>query len=340
MKKLITVFLFLNLYTVTYNQIIKGTILDKNTKSPIAFATVYFNTTSVGAYTDDKGFFKLDIGNISSMPLTISALGYYSTNISDYSPNRDILVYLTPKVFELNEVVVIAKGKENARKQNLDLFRKEFLGRTESAKECEIANEDDIRFITSTDKDTLKAFSLKPIIIINKRLGYKITYFLNKFEYVNSTFVSELVGNALFVEDTTSILTKEDLEDRRLKTYLGSKMHFFRSLWQNDLYSTGFIVSNSKGKLTYYDLVRFQLSTDPRKAKTYLFYPEPSSEILSIKWLPGKAESGMEIFNSSIYFDKNGYYEGQNIIWHGEMAKQQIADMLPFDYQPSEKLKE
>ena len=110
MKKLISVFLSLSLCLVAYNQIIKGTILDKNTKSPIAYATVYFNTTSVGSYTDEKGSFKLDIRNIISMPLTISALGYYSINISDYSPDKDILVYLTPEVFGLKEVVVNAKG--------------------------------------------------------------------------------------------------------------------------------------------------------------------------------------------------------------------------------------
>jgi hypothetical protein len=340
MKKLISVFLFLILYLVTYSQIIKGTILDKNTKSPIAFATVFFNTTSVGSYTDDKGFFKLDIRNIISMPLTISALGYFSTNISDYSPNTDIIVYLTPKVFELNEVVIKAEGKEQGRKQNLDIFRREFLGRTENAKECEITNEDDIRFITSPDKDTLKAVSLKPIIIINKRLGYKISYYLNKFEYVNSTTINELTGNSLFNEDTTLILGRQDFEKRRLNTYLGSKMHFFRSLWQNNLDSAGFIVSNSKRKLTYKDLVRYQLSTDPNKSKKYIFYSEPQSEILSIKWLPGKAESGMEISKSSIYFDKNGYHEGFYLIWHGAMAKQRIADMLPFDYQPAEKLKD
>jgi len=340
MKKLIFLILFTNFYIVAYNQIIKGTILDKETKSPISYATVYFNATSVASYTDDKGFFKLDIRNIISMPLTISALGYYSTNISDYSPNKDILVYLTQKVFELKEVMVNAKGNAEIRKQNLDIFRREFLGRTENAKECEITNEDDIRFITSMDKDTLKAFSLKPIIIINKRLGYKITYYLNKFEYINSAFVNDLIGNSIFEKDTTSILGKQKFEIRRRNAYLGSKMHFFRSLWQNDLNSAGFIVKNSKRILTYKDLVRYQLSIDTNKTKKYIFYSEPHSVILSIKWLPGRAESGMEIFKNSIYFDKNGYYEGRDIIWHGEMAKQGIANLLPFDYQPSEKVKD
>jgi hypothetical protein len=340
MKKLISLFLFLNLYLVAYNQIIKGTILDKETKSPITYAAVYFNGTSVASNTDDKGFFKLDIRNNISMPLTISALGYYSTNINDFSLNKDILVYLTPKVFEMKEVAVSAKGYPEIRRQNLAIFRREFLGRTRNAKECEIINEDDIRFTTSSDKDTLKAFALKPIFIINNGLGYKITYYLNKFVYIKSEYLNQLIGNSLFDEDTTSVLDKQNFEIRRRNAYFGSKMHFFRSVWQNDLNPAGYIVNNSERKLTYKDLVRYQLSIDPDQTKKYIHYSGPLPVILSIKWLPGKAKSGMEIFKNSIYFDKNGYYKGPGIIWHGEMAKQGIADLLPYDYQPSEKVKD
>ena len=337
MKKIISVFLFLNFYLVSYNQIIKGIVLDKETKSPINFATVYFSETSVGAYADDKGFFKLDIGNIVPMPITISALGYYSTTISDYLPNKNIIVYLTPKDFKLNEVVVSAKRNATVVKE-IETFRREFLGKTRNAKECEIANENDIQFITSKDKDTLKAICLKPIIIINKGLGYKITYYLNKFEYVKSTTLSELVGNALFEEDSASILGNQNFEKRRSNAYYGSKMHFFRSLWKNDLDSSGFIIGNSERKLTYDDLVRYQLSTDPNQVKKYIFYFKPQSEIISIKWLPENAESGMEILNYPIYFEKNGYFKGENIIWRGEMANQQIADLLPFDYKPPKRV--
>lgn len=340
MKKVISVILFLNIYLIAYNQIIKGTILDKETKIPIIAATVYFNATSIGSHTDEKGFFKLDIRNIVSMPLTISALGYYSVNITDYSPDRDIVIYLTPKVFELKEVVVKAKGNAAIRNQ-IEIFRKAFFGKTENAKECIIINEEDIRFIASKDGDTLKAFSLKPLIVLNKGLAYRITYYLNKFECVNSTSFSELVGNALFEDDTTSIsAVDQNFEKRRYDAYLGSKMHFFRSLWKDNLNSAGFIVRNSTHKFNYRNLVRIQLSTDPDKIRKYIFYSEPHTEVLSIKWLPGKAESGLEIFKSPVYFDKNGYYDGQNIIWRGEMANQQIADLLPFDYQPPDEVKD
>jgi hypothetical protein len=57
MRKFILLFLFINFYIVAYNQVIKGTILDKKTKSPIYFASVYFNGTFVGTHSDQNGYF-------------------------------------------------------------------------------------------------------------------------------------------------------------------------------------------------------------------------------------------------------------------------------------------
>ena len=340
MKRLILILSFLSLSFSAYNQIIRGTVLDKETKSPVGYATVYFDGTSVASFTDDKGFFKLDVKNNTSMPLTISALGYYSININDFSPDRDLQVYLAPKVFEMKEITVRAKGNAEIRRQNLAIFRREFLGRTRNARECEIVNEDDIRFISSPDKDTLRAFSAKPIFIINKGLGYKITYYLNKFEYIKSTYTNQLIGNSLFDEDTTSASGFHDFEIRRNEAYIGSKMQFFRSLWQDDLKSAGYTIKYLKQQLYYKDLVRQQLSIDPDNTRKYLYYPGPLPVMLFIRLLPGKTESGIELLRNNIFFEKNGYYKGPGIIWHGEMAKQGIADLLPFDFQPSGKVKD
>ena len=53
-----------------------------------------------------------------------------------------------------------------------------------------------------------------------------------------------------------------------------------------------------------------------------------------------EAESGMKILQNNIYFDKDGYYRGEGIIWQGEMAKEGIADLLPYDFQPTYKMKD
>ena len=338
MQRLFLLLFLINLSIPSFSQIIRGTIRDKETRQPISYAAIYFDGTSVASYTDDRGSFSLDIKNNFSMSLTISALGYYSTNISDFSPGKDILVYLAPKVFEMKDVTVNARGNPNIRRENLAIFRREFLGRTRNAKECEVINEDDIRFITSSDKDTIRAICLKPLFIVNRGLGYKITYYLNKFEYIKSAYLSQLIGNSLFDEDTISLMDKQGFKARRDNAYFGSKMHFIRSLWHDDLKSEGYIVKNEKRQLSYIDLVRNQLRTDTGQRKKNIYYSEAIPVILSVEWKPGKAKSGIELLRNNIFFDKTGYYKGPGIIWHGEMARQGIADLLPYDYEPYEKI--
>jgi len=340
MKRLFLFIVFINLCLVSYSQVINGTILDKETKTPVAYAAVYFDGTSVASYSDANGSFRLDIRNNTSMPLTISALGYYSVTVNDFFSGKDILVYLEPKVFEMKDVSVNAKGNPNIRRENLAIFRREFLGRTRNTKECEIINEDDIRFITSTNKDTLRAVCLKPLFIVNRGLGYKITYYLNKFIYIKSAYLNQLIGNSLFDEDTISASERQKFEARRDDAYFGSKMHFIRSLWEDDLKPGGYIIKNEKRQLSYSDLVRNQLSTDTGQRKKIIYYSEAIPVILSVEWKPGKAKTGLEILRNNIFFDKTGYYKGPGIIWHGEMAKQGIADLLPYDYKPSENMRD
>ncbi|MDO9340511.1 MAG: carboxypeptidase-like regulatory domain-containing protein, partial [Bacteroidales bacterium] len=116
MKKYIIFLLsFICLPSTIYSQIIKGTVLEKNTKSAIQHALVYFNGTSVGTYTDQKGFFEFDISKYNSMPLTISALGYYSVTLNEFPTDKPFLIYLPLKVFKLNEVNISAKHNAQSR---------------------------------------------------------------------------------------------------------------------------------------------------------------------------------------------------------------------------------
>jgi len=182
--KRITLFLVLiNFFQVSHSQTVRGTILDNSDHTKINFSSIYINGTSVGTNSDQNGYFELNITKYGSLPLTISALGYYSVTLADFSREKPIEVYLTPKTFELNEVIVVAKSTAKERKANLKLFRDQFLGSGYNGQNCVIMNEGDITFKNGTSRDTLKAFASKPIIIYNNGLGYKITYYLDKFEY-------------------------------------------------------------------------------------------------------------------------------------------------------------
>ena len=324
MKKLLVLFLFINFYISAYSQIIRGTILDKNTKGAIDFATIYISGTYLGTYSDKDGNFELDISKYASLPLTISALGYYSVTLTKSANSDKNIIYMTPKVFELEEVVIKDKSLKNKRKNNLKLFKNAFFGLTPNASQCEIINENDITFNYNSDKDTLKAFASKPILIENKALGYRITYFLDKFELYKSNQSFFFIGNIIFNEDLTNDKIQKQLYVNRRKAYLGSRMHFFRALWSNSLDANGFAIKNSVNLDLYYNNIVIQ-EDSLLKCINY-------SNKLCICYNSTTPNSYIIFHGKKVCFDKNGYFDPLVIEWSGQMAKQRIADWLPYEY--------
>lgn len=325
MKKLTLLFLLINCYIAAYNQVIRGTVLDKETKSPVGFAYLYFNGTFTVTQSDQNGNYELDVSKNVSMPLTISAIGYYSSTLTDFSTEKPNLIYLIPKLYELKEITINAKSLARRRKANLILFKNAFLGTTSNALNCKILNETDITFNYNSDKDTLKAFALKPILIDNRALGYSITYYLDKFAYVRRGRAFFFQGNITFNEDLNKdAAQKEVFEMRRKYAYLGSRMHFFRSLWLDDLRSAGFAIKNSSDEnLTYKDIVIENVS----KGK-FLKY----SESLGICYNSKEPLSKLVFLKDKIFFSNDGYFDSLGVSWEGYMASLRIGDWLPYEY--------
>tara|TARA_R110001583_G_scaffold50022_2_gene156220 strand:- start:10191 stop:11198 length:1008 start_codon:yes stop_codon:yes gene_type:complete len=335
MKKLLFLMLFVGFHLVSYNQvIIKGRIFDKKTKEKICFATVYFDGSFVGTSSDGNGEFSLSIPHNTCMPLTVSAVGYYSFTLPDFSIDKPIIIHLTPKEYQINEVIVSDKSLVKKRKANLRLFKNIFLGTTENALNCEISNEQDISFNYGTDRDTLKAIVSKPIFVNNNALGYNATYYLNRFEYYRKSNTFLIRGNMIFNKDLASETTDERLYmTKRKKAYLGSRMHFFRALWANDLLSAGFLVKNSsEEKLKGQDIViqeTCNLSIPLDSNKKYLKYPT------KLKISYDSSFSEITFLKPKVYFDEVGYFDSY-IFWDGEMVTRRIGDMLPYEYKINE----
>ncbi len=325
MKKLVLLILLVNHFLVAYNQILKGTILDKDTEDKIVYAAIYFNGTFVGTYSDQNGNFQLDVSKNTTMPLSISAIGYNSVTINSFSSNNPLIVYLTPKVYNLSEVVINAKSLDRERRSNLVLFKNIFLGTTSNAHWCEIINENDITFNYKSDKDTLRAFASKPLQIENRALGYKITYFLDKFEYDRKNRTFFFKGNIVFNEDmTTEELQKQSYERHRRNAYLGSRMHFFRELWANNLKATGFVVQNPSEENLNYEKIVFE-ENDHKK---YLSY----REYLIITYYSKVVKSYIVFLKDRVFFDGTGYFDASGISWEGQMVDRRIGDLLPYEY--------
>ena len=328
MRKITLVIVLINFCTITYNQIIKGTIQDQSTKNPISFAAVYFNGTYVGTHSDQNGNFEIDISKNKSMPLIVSALGYYSNAVSDLSSDKYYRIYLKPKIFELDDVVISTRGKakiRRERKANIKIFRKIFIGQTQNAKKCEIVNENDLMFKYSSFVDTISALAIKPLLIENKALGYRISYYLDKFEYSEQTDYFYFYGNIMFLEDSTTREKRtQSYERRREIAFLGSRMHFFRTLWGNDLDSSGYSVLDINNNILCYDDLVIQADSLSKYLK--------NMGILEISYTKKIPKTHIIFTQDSVCFNKNGNFDGNGVRWDGEMANQRIADHLPYEY--------
>jgi hypothetical protein len=303
------------------SQIITGTIIDKQTKEKIIFAAVFFNDSFVGTNSDVNGNFELRIPDNTFRPLTVSALGYYSETITNYQTDKPLVIYLRPKVFELNEVIVSAR----ARQKNLRMFKENFLGTSDVAMRSEITNESDITLVMKND--TLKAYASKPIKITNYGLGYKSTYYLDKFWYYPDKKAFFISGNMVYDEDLSNDNSKRDyyLSNRQF-TYYGSKMHFFRALWRNELDKEGFVIRNmGKEEIQYGFLI-----AQPDGVRKYFKY----HGMLTIEDKMRLTTTWITFLRENVYFDAKGYFDPFAISWDGSMARQRVADMLPYEYSP------
>lgn len=324
MKRILFLSLFINIYSANFCQLIKGFVLDRNTKEPINFASVYFNGTFAGTNTNDKGYFELDGSKFRSMPLSVSALGYYTETLTDFLKHDPVRIYMIPRVFELNEVNVTDKNLEKVRKRNMRLFRTEFLGITPNARFCTILNEEDIRF-NYWDRDTLRAYSREPILVRNASLGYEVKFYLDEFKIDRRTGNISFSGNILFKDDmTTDTLLRQYFHRKRMEAFLGSRMQFFRALWAKDMESAKFSVYK-KGGITpdYEEIVESEDSMMKYlgfNEKLFIYYNDyPCGSI--------------KLLYQGVPFDMNGYFDPLGVSWEGTMSDRRIADWLPYEYE-------
>ena len=242
--KLLIILLLPGFSIYSQAQVIGGTVIDSQTEDVVGFASVYFSGTTIGTVTGEDGKFELDIAGQPLMPLTVSAVGYSSVTLAEYSVDEPLKIYLAPRVYEIAPIEVTTGSLERERRANLRVFRNEFLGRTSYARRCEILNEQDITFNYGSDRDTLRAIVLKPLQVRNNALGYIVTFHLERFEFYRKTGSVLYTGTFIFREMSAGIGSMSQNESRRNNAYHGSVMHFFRkSFYPFELVLTEKIIS-------------------------------------------------------------------------------------------------
>ncbi len=189
---------------------LKGHVLDSVTRQPVPFANVYFANTSIGTMSNDKGEFILTGFASGKYDLTVSFVGYRTTQGTMTFPraSQPIIVLLTPEATQLAEVVV--KPDFSQKASDLRNFEKYFIGDNRNASKCKILNEEEVVAYKDEDTNSLLTFARAPIEIRNEALGYTVFYELENFEVNFSALTQNYSGTPRFESSFQKTSSKND----------------------------------------------------------------------------------------------------------------------------------
>ncbi len=176
-------------------------------------------------------------------------------------------------------------------------------------------------------KKTLLVNSKKPILVENKTLGYKLEFSLIHYLSENKPFASKKVsyyGTTKF----ESISDKRKIIKNRKKAYLGSILHFMRSIYNKSLKEHKFGAVNNGVIVDLDTFIEVKIDKD----KAYVQVLKDTLDIIYYK-NNAKRQSKMIVKGKEFTIDKFGnHYSDSKTIFSGDMGMQKTCDMLPLDY--------
>lgn len=342
---------------------ITGKVLDLDTQKPVADASVFLNNAITGDKTAADGSFTLHNVRPGQYDLIVSVVGYqtYSKTIMAGANNIFIPeINLVAKTIMLQEVKI--KPNPNSAR-DLALFKKQFLGTRDNAKECSISNPDIIYLSYNDSTKLLSASSDDFLEIENLALGYKLKYKLVQFAYSVATQSLYYEGLSLFEELKGNKKQQRRWKTNRQHAYLGSSMHFLRSILANHLTADGFaayslytapnptynghndkyIYSPNNSPLAITDFAkrtdRPGLSAINNKQKLIISYNKKrdtyNGHVYQPLFINDKAISIITINEPYAFFDNNGIIiNPHGVVFEGTWGSNRIAELLPNDYEP------
>lgn len=330
-----------------------GRVIDSATKAPLAGASAFCPNTTYGSVSNAEGLFflKLPAGGYD---LVVSYTGYDRkvVRISDNQAAGDTLLFELPKQDKTMTEVAVVASNEVADGWNKygKFFTDNFIGTSPNAANCVLRNPEALKFFYTKKRNRLKVTTKEDLIIDNPSLGYSIRYQLDSFSYDYNNNISQFTGYPLFTEiDTTQEVKKKYLINRA-RTYLGSRLHFMRSMYNSLVSEQGFIVE--------------KLEDNPKNVNgtiiTDLYNPEDYSNDsgdVVINWTGRYRISYKSVFPDKKYLEefkmpsnlryqitvldiadgfiieRNGYfYEQYDVVNNGYWAWKKLGEALPYDY--------
>ena len=366
-RRLVTLIIFTFLVCISTGRlfsqpayyVVKGKVVDKSSKAPLAGASVFAQNTTFGVASDADGNFTIKLPN-GGYSLIVTYTGYETetVRISNTSVQIDNLNFeLGPKEKSLEEVsVAISSEVKDGWQKYGEFFTQNFIGQTAFAKQCVIKNPEVLHFYFSKRKNRLKVLAKEPLSVENFALGYILKFAIDSFTYEYNTNTSLFIGYPLFEQmqgtaDQADVWTKN-----RAVAYSGSMLHFVRSLYNRSLEKEGFelqfIVKNNEAEIpiplqNLYGAMNY-LKDDstgtvefrPNQNEVAVIYKNAMPEQAYLDTDPTiKKDFQLSTLlfapGESVIIEQNGYYYDQaDITTNGYLGFKKIGDMLPYDYEP------
>ena len=356
MKKPVLLSAFLITSIISFSQFtISGKVVDSESKEPLQGASVFAQNTTKGTTTDSSGFFQLYFDR-GGYELIISFTGYESQTRVVEGEARDIVIDLKKADNSMSEVIIKNSAEvENGWEKYGEFFLDRFIGATPFADSCYLQNPEAIKFLYYKRNDRLKILAKEPLIIINNALGYNLRYELDSFVHFFQTGMYSYRGLCLYSEIDTTWEQRQTWLANREQVYYGSRLHFLRSYYDSTLKREGFMVdvltkpkSTKFGRLSNpYDSAYYYYNDStanaslwfPLKASITYGKKAPEKEYLQQYRLPHNVNMQISYIDltDEIIIKPNGYFFPQsNWVNQGYWSWKNLADQLPYDYEPGE----
>lgn len=341
--------------------VIRGKVQESN-QTPIPFATVYINNTSIATTADGKGIFTLSVPvRFKKVELVASFIGYTSAKrtIEQLANPTAFYTLELPSANKLSEVKVVAKMERDWRKR-WRIFERGLKGDSPLTNDCRILNPEVVQLSYDSLHKQVIATASEPIILQNNAFGLKILFQLESFQSDGErTFFS---GSKFFqsIPPENDKVKARQTRNRDL-SYRNSFRHFLVSLASNQLTESGFELYSVRrmnevyrtkvpfsGELAshnFKELSAADVCYRDEKTGQYVLHAETLLFIFALNSynthsiFSDRPQKYSRLFLPRYYltFNENGWITAPNgMIMYDFWGQEGLANLLPSDYQPSD----
>ena len=351
---------------------LKGRVVNDVDEQPVPFCSVFLANTTKGTSADENGNFVLPNLPPGRFDLVVSSVGFETVALPlNTNQPASLLIRVRPSATQLAEVQVRA-NRDPEWLEHLDLFIKNFIGTSANAQNCKILNQNTLWFDDNRATMRLVGGAKEPLMIENKALGYRIRYVLDQFLYDYGRKSVSYLGYPVY-ELMKARGRREQLrwEQARKVAYLGSPMHFMRTLhakntaeegfeirrvleradstkvvgrWRvervryliNDKLPASFLLSNeastdSTTALSFENLIQVTYTEEKESAE----YRRNVAPFGTVPSAAGPQISIIYLTEALVTIERNGnFYNPLGVLFEGYWGWEKMAELLPLTYEP------